>query len=131
MTLSIHTDRALIRADAKSTRFILARVTAPRAEARAARLPVNVAIVLDRSGSMGGAHKFPLAREAVRQSLRMLGSADRFSLIVYDTVEGVLTPSTSATPNAVRAALGALDAVGPRNSTNLSGGWLKSCNPGR
>ena len=50
MTLSVQTDRALIRADGKSTRYILARVTAPRAEARQSRLPVTVAIVLDRSG---------------------------------------------------------------------------------
>jgi len=68
MTLSIQTERALIRADAKSTRYILARVTAPRAEARATRLPVNLGLVVDRSGSMGGAHKFPVAYEAVRQA---------------------------------------------------------------
>ena len=50
MTLHIQTDRSLIRAQAESTRYLLARVTAPVAARREERLPVNIAIVLDRSG---------------------------------------------------------------------------------
>jgi len=127
MTLSIQTDRALIRADARSTRYILARVTAPRAEARATRLPVNVAIVLDRSGSMGGERKFSIAADAVRQSLRMLSPTDRFSLVVYDIEVDVLMPSTLATADATRRALAALSEVGPRGGTDLCAGWRKGC----
>jgi Ca-activated chloride channel family protein len=127
MTLRIQTDRTLIRAQAESTRYILARVDAPRAPRRGERLPVNVAIVLDRSGSMADERKFGLAREAVEQSLRMLRPEDRFSLVVYDSVIDVLAPSTLATPDAVRRALDSLGRVGPRGSTNLGGGWLKGC----
>ncbi len=125
MTLSIQTDRALIRADGRSTRYILARVTAPRAEARQTRLPVNVAIVLDRSGSMADERKFSIAAEAVKQSLRMLCPTDRFSLVVYDTAVDVLMPSTPATPDATRRAFTALNDVGPRGGTDLGAGWLK------
>jgi Ca-activated chloride channel family protein len=127
MTLAIQTDRTLIRAAASSTRYVLARITAPRAPERETRLPVNVGIVLDRSGSMAHERKFELAREAVQQSLRMLRSEDRFALVVYDSEIDVLMESTRATPDMQRRALDALRDVGPRGSTNLGGGWLSGC----
>jgi len=43
-----------VRAEAPSTRYALVSLTAPEAPRRAERQPVNVAFVLDRSGSMGG-----------------------------------------------------------------------------
>lgn len=129
MTVSFEaaTDRPLIRAGARSTRFVLARVTAPVAVARRDRIPVNVAFVLDRSGSMAGERKFTLAREAVEQALRMLQPTDRFALVVYDTAIDVLARSTRATPSAKAAALEALSLVGPRGSTDLGAGWLRGC----
>jgi Mg-chelatase subunit ChlD len=127
MTLRVQTDRSLIRAQVESTRYILARVHAPAARRRGERLPVNVAIVLDRSGSMNDERKFTLARQAVEQSLRMLRPEDRFALVVYDNVIDVLAPSTLATPDTVTQALHALGGVGPRGSTNLGGGWLTGC----
>jgi hypothetical protein len=48
MTLSVKSDRTLIRAQASSARYLLVRVAAPVAESRRERLPVNVALVLDR-----------------------------------------------------------------------------------
>ena len=127
MTLTTLTDRKLIRAAASSTRHVLTRITAPRAPAREQRLPVNVAFVLDRSGSMADERKFTLAREAVEQALRMLQPEDRFSLVVYDTEIDVLMASTRATPDAKRRALRALAEVGPRGGTDLGGGWLRGC----
>ena len=127
MTLSIQTDRTLIRAAASSTRYVLARITAPRAPARETRIPVNVGIVLDRSGSMGDERKFGLAREAVEQSLRMLRPEDRFALVVYDTEVDVLMPSSKATPEAKRRALHTLREIAPRGGTDLGAGWLRGC----
>src|SRR5512140_2270238 len=105
MTLSIRTDRQLIRAAARSNRYVLLTFTAPQAPRRVNRRPVNVAFVLDRSGSMSGENKFPLARQAVEQSLRMLRPEDRFSLVVYDNAVDVLSRSANATPDAIRHAL--------------------------
>ena len=127
MTLAIQTDRTRIRAAASSTRYVLARITAPPAPERETRLPVNVAIVLDRSGSMADERKFELAREAVEQSLRLLRSDDRFALVVYDSVIDVLMQSTRATPEMKRRALDALREISPRGSTDLGGGWLSGC----
>ncbi|HEX7123269.1 MAG TPA: VWA domain-containing protein, partial [Gemmatimonadaceae bacterium] len=127
MTLSIQTDRTLIRASASSTRYVLARITAPRAPQQEQRSPVNVAFVLDRSGSMADARKFTLAREAVEQALRLLRPADRFSLVVYDNYVDVLAPSSHAEPGAIERTLSALRHIAPRGSTNLGEGWLRGC----
>ena len=127
MTLDVRTDRSLIRADASSTRYVLVRMTAPAARERKVRLPVNIAIVLDRSGSMEGERKFALARQAVEQSLKVLRADDRFSLVVFDTEIDVLAHSQRATPEAKRKALAALESVEPRSGTDLGAGWLKGC----
>ena len=128
MTLTIRTDRSLIRAEASSTRYVLVRYTAPAAAAaRESRAPVNVALVLDRSGSMSGDRKFDLARQAVEQAMRQLRAEDRFSLVVYDDQVDVLARGAPATPEAKRRALAALAAVEPRGSTDLCSGWLRGC----
>jgi Ca-activated chloride channel family protein len=127
MTLSIRTDRQLIRAQSRSNRYVLVSFTAPAAPRREKRMPVNVAFVLDRSGSMAGENKFNLARQAVQQSLRMLRPEDRFSLVVYDDRVDVLAASLHATPAAVRHALDALTRIHPRGSTDLCSGWMHGC----
>ena len=121
--LTARTERALVRASAPSTRHALVEIAAPRLPRRAARVPVNLALVLDRSGSMGGG-KFELARRAVEQALAQLHPEDRFALVVYDDEVDVLAPSSPATPEARRDALERLAHVHPRGSTDLAGGWL-------
>jgi Ca-activated chloride channel family protein len=123
MTLSLRTDRRLLRAGFRSTRYLLATIFAPTAPPRAERRPVSVALLLDRSGSMDGERKFGLAREAVEQSLRLLRPEDRFTLVVYDTEVDVLAPAVAATPDAKRMALSRLERVGPRGGTDLHAGW--------
>jgi len=127
MTFTIATDRQLIRAGASSARYVMVSAVAPEAPHRGVRLPVNIALILDRSGSMDGARKFVLAREAVEQALRMLNTEDRFALVVYDDTIDVLQRSTSATHDAKRSALQALREVEPRGGTDLSSGWMRGC----
>ena len=75
--LTVRTDRRLIRPDWHSRRFILARIAAPRATVERARPPVNLAIVLDRSGSMSG-DKLRVAKSAVEEAIGRLQPDDRF-----------------------------------------------------
>ena len=56
------------------------------------RTPVNVAIVLDKSSSMGG-EKIAKAREAAKMAVRRLSSADIVSVILYDSTVKVLVPA--------------------------------------
>ena len=57
------------------------------------RAPVNLAIVLDRSGSMAG-EKLARAREAAIMAIGLLRSDDIVSVITYDNVVNVIVPAT-------------------------------------
>lgn len=126
MTLNVQTDRRLVRADGHSARYVLVSFTAPESPTASRREPVNVAFVMDRSGSMCGS-KIRLAREAVVQALRMLKSSDRFSVVCYDHEIGLLVPSTLASDEAVRNAVARVQEVEARGNTDLGAGWLKGC----
>jgi Ca-activated chloride channel family protein len=57
---------------------------------------VNLAIVLDRSGSMSG-DKIERAKDAAIEALRRLGPRDRFSVVVFDhEVETIVPPQSAA-----------------------------------
>src|SRR5262245_20139372 len=126
MTMHVHTDRSLVRAAGHSVRHALLSFTAPDSPRAATREPLNVSLVLDRSGSMGGS-KIALARQAVVQALRMLRPSDRFSVVIYDHDIEVLVPSTPASGEALRNAIARVEHLQARVNTNLSGGWLTGC----
>lgn len=125
-TFSVRPDRHLIRPNAHSKRFLLARITAPRATTERARRPVNLAIVLDRSGSMSG-EKLSVAKNAVEQAIARLQPDDRFSVVVYDDKVDVVIESTNASGEARRGAIERLRTIDARGSTNLAEGWLRGC----
>jgi Ca-activated chloride channel family protein len=56
------------------------------------RQPANIALVIDRSGSMSG-DKIEKAREAALELIRRLSPEDVFSLIAYDTRAETLIPA--------------------------------------
>ena len=122
--VTARTDRALVRAGANSTRYVLLRATAPakRTRKRATRPPVNVAFVLDRSGSMAG-EKLALARYAVERALTGLKPKDRFAIVTYDDQVETLLASSLATPANKQRALVRLATIDARASTDLHGGW--------
>lgn len=123
-TVSLRTDGTLVRTSGTTVRHVLLTVQAPSpTAARRERPPVDVAFVIDRSGSMSG-EKLHLAREAVVQGLSMLAPADRFSIVAYDDQVQVVMPLGSWSTTEAAQAVRAVEASG---STNLSGGWLTAC----
>jgi Ca-activated chloride channel homolog len=90
------------------------------------RAPVDVAFVLDRSGSMTG-DKLALVKEAVDVAAGHLRDEDRAALVVYDHTVDTLQPLQPATPRAKTALRLALHGVDAGGSTDLGTGWLTGC----
>ena len=85
------------------------------------RAPINVALVLDRSGSMAG-EPLAAARAAAARFAGFLRAEDRLSIVAFDgEVRTVFGPAAGGDPAAGQA----VAAIQPGGSTNLSGGWLK------
>jgi Ca-activated chloride channel family protein len=88
--------------------------------------PLDVAFVLDRSGSMQGG-KLDLAKEGVDLAVAHLRDADRAALVVYDDDVDAVQPLAPATPRLKASLRLALHGVDPGGSTYLSGGWIAGC----
>jgi Ca-activated chloride channel homolog len=88
--------------------------------------PLDVAFVLDRSGSMQGG-KLDLAKEGVDLAVARLRDADRAALVVYDDEVDIVQPLAPATPRLKASLRLALHGVDPGGSTYLSGGWIAGC----
>ena len=57
------------------------------------RVPINLAIVIDKSGSMSG-QRIEKAREAAILAVNMLNENDTLSIIAYDSEARVIVPAT-------------------------------------
>ena len=88
------------------------------------RRAVNLSLAIDRSGSMAGAalhHALKAAESVVDQ----LQPRDTLSVVVYDDrVNTIVPPQPVEDPASLKAAIAQVRAGG---LTNLSGGWLQSC----
>ena len=126
MKLALATDRALVRATWHSTRHVAVSLLAPRAEGGQARTPLDLALVLDRSGSMAG-DKWPRAVAAARAAIARLRPGDRVAVVVYDDQVDTVLPSRPAGPETRQRFDAAIAAIGPRGTTDLGAGWLTGC----
>lgn len=85
--------RSTLKAGEKQTTWLRVGLEGFRIDAEKKRAPVNLAIVLDKSGSMSG-QKIEQARRAAIDALSLLNSNDIVSVVTYDTTVSVLVPAT-------------------------------------
>jgi Ca-activated chloride channel family protein len=86
------------------------------------RAPLNISLVLDRSGSMSG-DKLRFAREAAAMLVRRLSPEDVVSVVTYASQVNTVAPP--ARGDAQPGLADTIAGIGPGGTTNLSGGWLK------
>ena len=121
--IEVFTERAKLAAGREQTVDVLVRVRPPEAESGgASRRRLNLGVVLDRSGSMGGA-KMARAVEAASYCVEQLLPADRLSVVIFDDVVEVLIPSQPVEDKAGLKSL--LSRVGARGSTALHEAWVR------
>lgn len=95
LNLDLSLDRDVLPAGQRETAIIKVALNVPEIPRGIERPPVNLTLVLDRSGSMAG-DKISKARDAAITALRMLGPQDLFSLVIYDHNVQTLIPPQSA-----------------------------------
>ncbi len=95
VAINLDLDRKVLPAGQAQKAIIKLALRVPEVPRETERPAVNLALVLDRSGSMSG-QKIAKAREAAITALRRLGPQDLFSLIAYDHQVTTLVPAQSA-----------------------------------
>lgn len=115
--------QAAIAAHQTTTLDVLIKIVPPDAPASLPeRPPINLGLVIDRSGSMGGA-KITYAKEAACYAIEQLLSGDRVSVTLFDTHVKTIVPSTPATQKA--KVIEAIRQIRVGSSTALHAGWVE------
>jgi Ca-activated chloride channel family protein len=104
--------------------YVMARIKGKTAPDARERPPLNISVVLDRSGSMAG-EKLDYAKKAIEFLVQHLTSRDRFSLVSYDKSVKVDFPPTNIDNK--DEVIQAIRKIRAGSTTNLSGGWLQGC----
>jgi len=110
--LNVALGKPFLLAGQKQTTFLKVGLTGFVLAGEEQRTPVNVAIVLDRSGSMSG-EKIAKAKEAALLAIEKLGPRDIVSVVAYNHLVEVLLPATKVTDKGtIREAINRLTAAG-------------------
>ena len=122
MNFTARADRRLFGPNG-SLHHIWVHIDVPRRASTSSRLPLDVALVLDRSGSMAGS-KLDLVRQAASGVLRHLRDTDRCALVSYDDVVEVPVEGAPVNPAQQQRLASALSGLYGRGMTDLFGGWM-------
>ncbi|MBD0291670.1 MAG: hypothetical protein ICV74_10485, partial [Thermoleophilia bacterium] len=80
---TVRLDHSLLALDGEHDVHAMLELVAPEAPSDSARAPLALALVLDRSGSMGERNKMTFAREAAVFAVRELRPTDRVSVVAF------------------------------------------------
>ena len=123
-TLRFRPLRPAVAVDGACRLDLLLTITPPSSDVdpqRQQRPPLNLALVIDRSGSMSGT-KLSYARKAARFLAGELTSRDRLAIVTFDDEAKVVVPSTPVTDP--QPFIAAINRIHSGSCTALFDGWL-------
>lgn len=115
-------DHAVLKANTKQLAYLRVALTGFDAPGDKVRAPLNVAIVIDKSGSMQGA-KIAQAKEAARAALAQMRDDDILAIVAYDDTVEVLVPATKVSDRELIER--GIDRLAAGGMTALFGGVVK------
>jgi hypothetical protein len=125
LRLLVEGDRVLIAREAPTLRVVEVVIRAPETSSGPQRrIPLNLALVLDRSGSMYG-EKLHYILNAAASLIETLGEEDHLAVVIFNHRVSVLSRCRPTTKEYRRYLIEALGRIEAKDLTFLSEGWIK------
>jgi len=126
INIEISWDKNVVPENTKIERSLLIDLTtkSDSIKTKKDRPPVNLALVIDRSGSMDGS-PLEAAKSAAKQITKKLNSGDRLSLVSFDTETKSHFSNIKMDSKGASFARGVINELYAGSMTNLSGGWFE------
>jgi len=93
----LSSDKNIVSKTSLTERAFRVNICMPDSTKQAERSPLNIALIIDRSGSMSG-EKLAYARNAAAHVVSLLQGQDHVSVITFDNNVQIVSPSMQATP---------------------------------
>lgn len=120
--LNINLATPVMEAEKTHSAFIKISLEGLKQQQEQDRIPANIAIVLDKSGSMQG-EKLQRAKEAAVMAIKRLNGEDIVSVVSYDSRVNVIVPATKVTDK--KQIFSAINQIRANGNTALFAGVSK------
>lgn len=112
---------ATMQADRNNETYLYLNVKAPAGAVAAQPAPANLAIVIDKSGSMQG-KRLRNAKDAAREMVRRMNDGDMVSVVTYNTKSEILVQPTTVSASSRQNVIDAIDKIQAAGDTCISCG---------